>query len=78
MNKEEYDYILVKSKTFNKYLNKLKQKVEVNKFDQKDDETIWIVNNFIVGFSKYYSDIKITTYYVHKLFTYVLEEEDYE
>ena len=74
MSKEKYNFILVNSKTFTKFLNIIKEKANLNSYEQKDNETHYVVNNFIVGFSKYYEDLKINYYYIHKFFIDLVEE----
>lgn len=78
MSKEKYNFILVNSKTFNKFLNKIKEKASVDAYEQKDNETHYVVNNFIVGFSKYYEDLKMNYYYIHKFFIDLVEVKVYE
>lgn len=78
MSKEKYNFILVNSKTFTKFLNKIKERTSVNIYEQQDNETHYVVNNFIVCFSKYYEDLKMNYYYIHKFFIDLVEEQVYE
>lgn len=78
MNDFKYDYILVNSKKFSNFLKKVKEKTEVNYHEGENDETLYVINTTIIGFSKYCSDLKTTHYFINEKFTYLLEEEKNE
>lgn len=68
-----YDYKLVPSKQFAYFLKYIRENSELEVFEEQDKETLYIVNNYVVGFSKYYEDIKLTSYFLNSKFEYILE-----
>lgn len=68
-----YDYKLVSSKQFAYFLKYIREKSELEVFEEQDKETLYIVNSYVVGFSKYYDDIKLTSYFLNSKFEYILE-----
>lgn len=68
-----YDYKLVSSKQFAYFLKYVRENSEVEVFEEQDKVTLFIINNYVVGFSKYYDDIKLTSYFLNSNFEYILE-----